>query len=425
MKITKVAALSILAIFSHAYAESPKPILIAENGIIHRFFDTSPISPSGKYAALFRLPYENAKPKAGDAGEVVVVELPSMREVFSTKTRGWETQMGANVQWGNSDDAIFYNDVDTSDWSEFAVRLNFKTGQKTRLNGTVFMVSPDGKKLVSHNLRKSRFAQVGYGVVVPDAFVKRNVGISDSDGIFVTDVASNECKMIASIRDIYEKTVPSIAIDNPEKYEFYCFQAKWNPQGTRILATLQWTPLGGGKRRRAVVTMNPDGSGIRTAITPEQWAKGGHHINWMPDGQTLSMNLNVDGKKGLKIITVKYDGSGLKKVYAPGSGHPSFHPLGVPYIITDAYVNELPLPDGKSPIRLIDVKNQTEKTVAKVLNPRVSDSEFRVDAHPVWVNGGTRVVFNATKNGKRCVYMLDVSGFLNEPALNAAEQQKK
>lgn len=79
-----------------------------------------------------------------------------MKRIFETESRGWETQMGANVQWGASDADLFFNDVDPKTWKEFAVRLGFKTGKKTRLAGTVFMVSPDGKKLVSHNLRKSR-----------------------------------------------------------------------------------------------------------------------------------------------------------------------------------------------------------------------------------------------------------------------------
>ena len=235
------------------------------------------------------------------------------------------------------------------------------------------------------------------------------------DGIYITDIESNKRKMVASLRDIYEKSAPSIKIPNPEKYEYYGFQAKWNPQGTKILATVQWTPLDGGKRRRAVITMNPDGSDIRTAITPEQWAKGGHHINWLPDGVYMSMNLDIDGKKGLEIITVKYDGSELKQVYAPGSGHPSYHPRGLPLILTDAYAGEMNLPDGRSPIRLINVAKQTETTLAKTaLPPFKKNPEFRVDAHPVWVLGGNAVVYNDTKNGKRCVYILDVSDRLEK-----------
>ena len=129
------AAFALLAAGCNAPERQAAPkerVLLAENGTIHRFFDTSPISPSGKYAALFRLPYENKKPQAGDAGDVIVVELASGREIFSTKSRGWETQMGANVQWGATDAELFYNDVDTETWDGFAVKLDFKTGKKSQ-----------------------------------------------------------------------------------------------------------------------------------------------------------------------------------------------------------------------------------------------------------------------------------------------------
>ena len=47
---------------------------IATGRVIHRFFDTSPISPSGRYVGVFRLPNEVRTPQPGEAGEVVVVE---------------------------------------------------------------------------------------------------------------------------------------------------------------------------------------------------------------------------------------------------------------------------------------------------------------------------------------------------------------
>ena len=386
--------------------ESYRPV--AEGGCIHRFFDTSPISPSGRYIAVFRLPYEDHAPVAGDEGEVVVLELETGKQVWSAMTRGWEMQMGANVQWGASDEQLFYNDVDTDTWTDHAVCANIFSGEKKICAGTVFMASPDGKKLSSYNLQKSRFAQTGYGVIVPDSKVSRNIGPVEDDGVYVTDLEKNECTMVASIKDIYEKSVPSIRIDDPENYEYYCFQTKWNPQGTRILTTVQWTPLGGGERRRAVITMNPDGTDIRTAVTPDQWWKGGHHINWMPDGDHLSMNLNVDGKPGVEIVSVRYDGTEVANLYPNGSGHPSFHPSGIPYVLTDAYSGEVIIEDGRTPIRLIDVERQKETVAASVDLPEIRNFELRIDAHPVWDKTGRYVVFNARKDGKRCVCIIDM-----------------
>lgn len=379
--------------------------LVAEGGCIHRFFDTSPISPSGKYIALFRFPDEIHSPRPGSLGEVFIQDVESGEVVFSIPSCGWEMQLGANVQWGKSDEELFYNDVDTTTWQAYAVRLNFKTGEKMRCEGTVFMVSPDGNELLSYDLCKSRLAQVGYGVIVPDSAVRRNVGPVADDGVYVTDLKTNSCHMIASLADIYEKSVPSIAISNPNDYEYYCFQVKWNLQGTRVLTTVQWTPLSGGERRRAVITMNPDGSDIRTAITPEQWERGGHHINWMPDGDHLSMNLNIDGKEGVEIVSVKYDGTDLKEVYPIGSGHPSFNVAGLPYIVTDAYAGEVTAGKGLTPIRLINYEQQTEYNLAEVYLPPIRDFEFRVDAHPAWDRTGRYVVFNGMKDEHRCVYM--------------------
>src|ERR1043165_782219 len=44
-------------------------------GCIHRFFDTSPVSPSGRYVAVFQLPFEDRLPEPGEAGTIRVIDL--------------------------------------------------------------------------------------------------------------------------------------------------------------------------------------------------------------------------------------------------------------------------------------------------------------------------------------------------------------
>lgn len=391
-------------------------VKVSSERVIHRFFDTSPLSPSGRYLALFRFPQETRSPKPGEVGEVILIDRQTGKERVVAQSRGWETQLGANVQWGNTDEALYFNDVDTTTWNAFAVQLNPLTGKARRMGGTVFMASADGTKLASYNLLASRRAQVGYGVVVPDAKAPCNIGPVATDGLDITDTRTGIVKRIVTIRDIYEKTVPAIAIPNPQDFHYYCFQVKWNPQGTRLLTTVQWSPVTGGDRRRAVITMNADGSDVRTAITPDQWALGGHHINWTADGEHLSMNLNVDGKPGLEIITVRYDGSDMKTVFTPGSGHPSFHPGGLPVMVTDAYSGEMPTPDGKAPIRLMNTQTATEQTIAQIFLPEIKNFEFRVDAHPAWDRSGRYVIFNGYVDGTRNVFLADLKDILDAMA---------
>ncbi|WP_127340731.1 hypothetical protein [Flavobacterium cupreum] len=379
---------------------------------LHRFFDTSPMSPSGRYVALFKLPYENVSPKAGDAGQVILVDLKTGKEKVVAQSRGWEVQLGANVQWGKSDHELLFNDVDTLSWKAFCTVLDPFSGKKRHLGGTVFMASSDGRKIASYDLMKSTYAQVGYGVIVPKKLVKRNFGADQKDGITVIDINSGKSKQIVTLKDLYQTTIPSIQFKNSNDYEFYCFQIKWNPQGTRLLTTLQWAPVKGGPRKRSVITMRSDGSEIRTAITPEQWEKGGHHVNWTADGEHLSMNLNVDGKEGLELIEVKYDGSNLKTVFTPGSGHPSYHPKGLPLIITDAYPNEsITARNGIVPIRLLNMASGKEENIVEIFVSKI-DGEFRIDPHPAWDKTGRYVIFNGYINNTRNVFMADISEWL-------------
>lgn len=276
----------------------------------------------------------------------------------------------------------------------------------------VFMVSPDGQYLASHNLLNSRYAQVGYGVIIPKALTIKNIGAAETDGVYITNTTTGVSKMIVSIKDIYKKTIPSIAIPNPKDFNYYCFQVKWNPQGTRLLTTIQWSPVKGGARLRAVITMNTDGSNLRTAITAEQWAKGGHHVNWMPDGEHISMNLEVEEGKQLELITAKYDGTDLKVVFKPGSGHPSYHPKGLPFIITDAYPGEpVTLGNGTAPIRLLNVKTGKETTITQVFLSN-TEGEFRIDAHPAWDYSGRYVIFNGYEGNTRSVFIADLKDVL-------------
>lgn len=401
--------------------EARVPVVrIASGRIIHRFFDTSPISPSGRYVALFRLPNETRPPQPGEAGEVVLVDLHTGRERVVASSRGWETQMGANVQWGRTDADLFFNDVDPATWTPFAVQLDPATGKRRRLGGTVFTVSPDGAKLTSYNLVASRLIQVGYGVVLPAERTRRNIGAVTDDGIFVTDIASGETRMIASIRDIYERAAPKLEIPNAERCEFYCFQVRWNRQGTRLMTFLRWhdpSAPKGGPRRLTLVTMKGDGSDIRLAVTPQQYARGGHHPMWAPDGTHITINLNIrDGTKDLDLVSVRYDGANLRSIHPVGSGHPSMHP-SLPFVITDAYPREpVTRGDGTAPLRLIDLRTKTEVALAHVLLTRSDTakltSEHRIDAHPVWDATGRFVVFNGVQDDTRCVFIADLGDWL-------------
>ncbi|TLS49015.1 hypothetical protein FE782_27445 [Paenibacillus antri] len=393
-----------------------------KGGCIHRFFDTSPFSPSGKYLAVLRLPREDRLNLPGESADIVVVDLETGEERVVASTSGWEAQLGANLNWGSEDSALFYNDVDLETWEPFCVKLNFLTGEKRRLEGGIYRISPDGRTIVSASLERMRRTQDGYGVVLPDDRVPRNFGLREDDGLYATDVATGKRKLLASIRDVFDRAHPRIPRSRYEQGECYGFHCKFNPQGDRLLFTMRWylteedqpwnmLPKG---LDYWVVTMRPDGSDIAVAVGPELWRQGGHHINWFPDGERLSMNLRSEGDEELSLVQVNADGTGLRKIVdgVPGSGHPTVHPDGV-HILTDAYENEkVSFGDGTVPLRWIDAKAGSEKTIVRINvgNPATSaNTALRVDPHPAWDSQYKRVAFNGYVNGTRRVFVADLS----------------
>ena len=401
------------------------------NGVIHRFFDTSPFSPSGRYLAVTRFPFEDRLPQPGDKAEVILVDLETGESRVVAETQGWDTQLGAQVQWGTDDTQLFYNDVDVTTWRAFGVKLDPLSGDRQILDGTVYMISPDGKQAASPCLLRIGATQAGYGVIVPPSHIPTNRGISSDDGIYITDTETGECKLLVSIREVVDAIAPQLDLAEYERGDFYGFHVKWNPQGDRLMFVLRWLPHKAysfdflkpipllrrlrkkQKLKLNLVTMKADGSDIRLAIPNSEWGKGGHHPNWCPDGETIIMNLNMY-RQGLRFIKVRYDGSQYQAIAKTisGSGHPTLHPNGN-CILTDAYPYEpVSFGDGTTPIRWVNVETGEEQTLVRIQTtpPYYGPKrQLRVDPHPAWDRQFQRIAFNACPDGTRRVYIADLS----------------
>jgi Tol biopolymer transport system component len=381
-----------------------------EGRVFHRFFDTSPISPSGRYVALTRIPHEDRLPRPGDVAQVVLVDLETAEERVVAETRGWDTQLGAQAQWGADDTQLFFNDVDPATWTAFGIVMDPLAGTFRRMEGTVYMVSRDGKWAASPCLLRTSRTQAGYGVIVPPERVPLNKGAADDDGVYLTDVATGRCELLVSFAEIVKAAL------DPREYPrgaFYGAHVKWTPKGERLMLVLRWLS-DAGKRKNNVITMKADGTDIRVAIPASQWGKGGHHPDWCPDGEHVMMNLKLDGKT-LRLVRARYDGSGLEPMTEAvlGSGHPSLHPNGR-HVVTDSYPREkVAFGDGTVPVRLIDIEAGTATNLVRIRTvPPWSGpkNELRVDPHPAWGRDYRLVAFNACPDGTRRVYVADLSG---------------
>lgn len=387
--------------------------------VLHRFFDTSPFSPSGRFLALTRLPFEDRLPAPGDFAEVWVADLDTGEATRVAESRAWDTQLGAQVQWGATDDDLYFNDLEPGDWRPFAVRADWRRGRFRRLGGPIYVVAPDGRQAVSPNLTNIGLAQPGYGAIVPPAAITRNRGAADDDGIWITDTETGACRLLVSLAELVDG-LRGRGLCADETGDFYGFHLKWNPQGDRLMYVLRWQPPG-APARRAVLTLAPDGREPRVVLPADAWARGGHHPNWCPDGHHIVMNLRLKDGEPLRFVRFP-DSDGELETLVPGlagSGHPTLHPDGR-HLLTDAYPREAVSPgDGTAPLRWIDLHTgqETRWLYVNCAPPFVGPRrELRVDPHPAWDRAFRRVALNAWDGNTRRVLVVTPGSLGTRPS---------
>ena len=396
----------------------------SRRGCFHRFFDTWPISPSGRYLAVLQMSDEFRLNQPGDSAAVVLVDLQTGEDRVVAQTYGWEMQMGANLNWGEDDHTLVFNDVDTSTWTPMLVRLDPLRGTSQRTPGGVYHVSPDGRFAAAASTERMAKTQWGYGVRLPDEHVSANHGAPDDDGLFITDLQTGERQLVMSLSDA-TKVITDWEDEPIDQWQVYGFHTKWSPDGSRLIFTVRrflsrlgepWNNMknpNGQVMRFDVLTCEPDGSDVHNAVPARYWHKGGHHINWYPDSQQLSMNLGHFADHGLQFVKVDFDGSGLEPILqnVPGSGHPTIHPSG--HILTDVYYFEKPWADddGTTPLRWVNIETGQEREIVRFASSvkPLNDGALRLDPHPVWDPSQRWVVFNGVKDNSRTVYLADMS----------------
>jgi Tol biopolymer transport system component len=390
-------------------------------GCFHRFFDTPAISPSGRYLACLQMPFEDRVPAPGETAAVILVDLHTGQDKVVAETAGWEPQMGANINWGPDDHTLLLADVDTDSWTPLLVKLDPLTGVADKIEGGIYHASPDGKLVSVSNPIAMRRTQTGYGITVPDEHVPHNVGAREDDGLFIIDVETGRKKLVFSLADAV-KLIGELDGADLDQWEIYGFHSKFSPDGQKLIFTVRryrreegadWDNI--GRSRFDVFTLRPDGSDAHNAVPSIAWAHGGHHINWYPDSEHLSMNLAGYGRE-LRFWRVRRDGWGLRPILwdTPGSGHPTVHPDGR-HILSDTYAWEATsYGDGTTPLRWVDLSTGEVENVARfgsVVEPK-NHASLRVDPHPAWDRSWRYVTFNAVTDNTRRVFLADFGPLL-------------
>ena len=386
----------------------------------HRFFDSSAISPSGRYVCATRTRREGpADVTPGDVAEVVVYDLQKKRKdrfpvVYRRPTAAWDAQLGAQVQWGASDDDLYFNDVvgTRSDGAPIVrgVRSDWQRGRETRLPTPVYHVTRDGARAAApRDLAALRMTQDGYGVVATPAQLRHLE--TQKDGVHVLDLRTNATAFLelgALVAAAELDSRPRSVAGGDERKGAEChrhvFHVKWNAKGTRLLVVVRARGHGcpRGDANHAL-TVDPDGADVKVVAT---WLRDGNHPNWLEDGR---LSMNYEGKV---CAFDDVEGASCQVLSERASGHP----VGVPgrgdLVVTDTYAKEhaaFGLEAGEAALRVLsggDREAWLGVFPVAALGTMPTDV-WRCDAHPAFDVKGRRLALNVWVRGSRRVAVTD------------------
>ena len=386
----------------------------------HRFFDSSAISPSGRYVCATRTRREGpADVTPGDVAEVVVYDLQKKRKdrfpvVYRRPTAAWDAQLGAQVQWGASDDDLYFNDVvgTRGDGAPIVrgVRSDWQRGRETRLPTPVYHVTRDGARAAApRDLAALRMTQDGYGVVATPAQLRHLE--SQKDGVHVLDLRTNataflELSALVAAAELEERPRAVAGGDARRGAECHrhVFHVKWNAKGTRLLVVVRARGHGcpRGDANHAL-TVDPDGADVKVVAT---WLRDGNHPNWLEDGR---LSMNYEGKV---CAFDDVEGASCQVLSERASGHP----VGVPgrgdLVVTDTYAKEhaaFGLEAGEAALRVLsggDREAWLGVFPVAALGTMPTDV-WRCDAHPAFDVKGRRLALNVWVRGSRRVAVTD------------------
>ena len=386
----------------------------------HRFFDSSAISPSGRYVCATRTRREGpADVTPGDVAEVVVYDLQKKRKdrfpvVYRRPTAAWDAQLGAQVQWGASDDDLYFNDVvgTRGDGAPIVrgVRSDWQRGRETRLPTPVYHVTRDGARAAApRDLAALRMTQDGYGVVATPAQLRHLE--TQKDGVHVLDLRTNATAFLelsalvaAAELDSRPRSVAGGDARKGAECHRHVFHVKWNAKGTRLLVVVRARGHGcpRGDANHAL-TVDPDGADVRVVAT---WLRDGNHPNWLEDGR---LSMNYEGKV---CAFDDVEGASCQVLSERASGHP----VGVPgrgdLVVTDTYAKEhaaFGLEAGEAALRVLsggDREAWLGVFPVAALGTMPTDV-WRCDAHPAFDLKGRRLALNVWVRGSRRVAVTD------------------
>lgn len=346
-----------------------------------------------------RVPFRNRLQEPGDVAELAVVDLASGEFTPFATTKAWNFQQGAMLQWlGDQPDTVFYNTAAAGGEYRSEVR-NLATGAVRELPMPLANVARDGSCGVSINFDRVFDFRPGYGYCQ-----KRDPWLgqkhSSEDGVWLVDVNRASARQIVRMDQVWDAM----------RHAFGGADAKicinhitLNPAADRFVFLARNFPDGEVKRWITTVFVSDLEGNLSAPLYDACMAS--HY--WWSDDRTLVFYADGPQGAGLYFADVVTGVQTLiDREFFGFDGHCSTSPDGR-WMLYDSYPRK-----GYRYLYLYDLERKRGKTLAGLYDEPVVVNDIRSDLHPRWNRAGTAVSLDATFEGFRGIYTVDLRGIM-------------
>lgn len=400
----------------------------------------------------------NRPPLPGEKIGVGYVDMESKTFVEVGQTNAFNYPQGARQQWIDNSHFIVNNQVGDH-WGADIYDVNAKVKVKS-LDYTCHCLSLDKK--MAYGINYARLHRLGgYGYIgLEDVSAKEET--PSNDGIFVTDIESNQTSLVVSIEQV-ANCQPETSAHNG--FHHYLTHLVLSPDGKRIAFLHRFFLADGGIRTR-LMTVGVDGTELRCLacgfLSHFDWRDNNSLFIWGRSGSSIdAMRSNpilqnpivkpflgiaksivkklLKKNKGVSMNFLMVEDASPNKVYpfAQGvmtcDGHPMCNPSDRDLCVCDNYPDEKRertlflyrfstnerIDLGK--FRMSDEQPDTalfaeyskgvDKEIMKMFSPSLfsfTRSGLHCDLHPRWSADGKYAIFDSIHEGTRQIYACKV-----------------
>lgn len=366
------------------------------------YYDKDQFDSTNRYLLGMRPPFEGKTPGPEDELELGLIDLEN-GDTWTTigATKAWNWQQGCMLQWIPGSDEVIYNDRRDGDF--VSVIYNPKSQEERVLPFPIYALSPNGKEAVTLNFARLAFTRPGYGYTgVP--YTKLDANVPEDEGVFLLNLETGERKLLHSMKQI-AAVHHRPGMDGGLNWVNHLL---FNTDGTRFIFLHRWreSPDLKAPWKTRMFTLGVDGTEPRVISDNDMvshfiWKDPVHILAWSREIETGNkFHLYDPPNKTFSVI-----GEGV----LTRDGHCTYSPDGE-WILDDTY------PDKERMQNLMLYRPADGKLVklGRFYLDQEWRGEFRCDLHPRWSRDGNSVVIDSMHTGKRQMYLLDVSGIVNE-----------